>query len=180
MDSDSHLRQIPVPVRSPPAKKLPNPTTSTPEPAQPEPSPTHPPQPARTVEMQQRLTNLPRGTLTRTASQIAFVKVEHIPALGAEDHRSHVVEPMMPSIALVWADGGYAGKLQVLAQHHCRILVEIVKRSDKRPRVRGPPQAVGFRADQLLADADQTPGPRPRTTFLSTPELWSSGPSPAS
>lgn len=38
MDSDSHLRQIPVPVRSPPAKKLPNPTASTPN----QPSPNQP------------------------------------------------------------------------------------------------------------------------------------------
>ena len=39
----------------------------------------------------------------------------------------------MPSIVLVWADGGYAGKLLAYAQHHFRILVEIVKRTDKRP-----------------------------------------------
>lgn len=36
----------------------------------------------------------------------------------------------MPSIVLVWADGGYAGKLIAFAQHHFRILVEIVKRPD--------------------------------------------------
>ncbi|MGH8967582.1 MAG: IS5 family transposase, partial [Actinomycetes bacterium] len=40
----------------------------------------------------------------------------------------------MPSIVLVWADGGYAGKLLAFAQHHLRIVVEIVKRTDKRPR----------------------------------------------
>ncbi|MGH3469490.1 MAG: IS5 family transposase [Thermocrispum sp.] len=39
----------------------------------------------------------------------------------------------MPSIVLVWADGGYAGKLLAFAQHHLRIVVEIVKRTDKRP-----------------------------------------------
>ncbi len=33
----------------------------------------------------------------------------------------------MPSIALVWADGGYAGKLVAWAQQHCRILVDIVR-----------------------------------------------------
>lgn len=39
----------------------------------------------------------------------------------------------MPSIVLVWADGGYAGKLLAFAQHHFRIVVEIIKRTDKRP-----------------------------------------------
>lgn len=39
----------------------------------------------------------------------------------------------MPSIVLVWADGGYAGKLLAYAQHHLRIAVQIVKRTDKRP-----------------------------------------------
>jgi transposase len=39
----------------------------------------------------------------------------------------------MPSVVLVWADGGYAGKLLAFAQHHFRIVVEIIKRTDKRP-----------------------------------------------
>lgn len=39
----------------------------------------------------------------------------------------------MPSVALVWADGGYAGKLLTFAHHRFRILVEIIKRTDKRP-----------------------------------------------
>lgn len=39
----------------------------------------------------------------------------------------------MPSTVLVWADGGYAGKLIAFAQQHLRILVEIVKRTDKKP-----------------------------------------------
>jgi transposase len=36
----------------------------------------------------------------------------------------------MPSLALVWADGGYAGKLLAFAMHHFRIAVSIIKRSD--------------------------------------------------
>jgi transposase len=39
----------------------------------------------------------------------------------------------MPSIVLIWADGGYAGKLIAFAHHHFRILVEIIRRTDKRP-----------------------------------------------
>lgn len=39
----------------------------------------------------------------------------------------------MPSIVLVWADGGYAGKLLAFAQHYLFITVQIVKRTDKRP-----------------------------------------------
>lgn len=34
----------------------------------------------------------------------------------------------MPSITLVWADGGYAGKLVAWAQQYCRILLEIVRK----------------------------------------------------
>lgn len=34
----------------------------------------------------------------------------------------------MPSIALVWADGGYAGKLVAWALRYCRIALEIVKK----------------------------------------------------
>src|SRR5699024_5474789 len=39
----------------------------------------------------------------------------------------------MPSVVLVWAAGGYAGKLVALSHRHFRILVEIIKRTDKRP-----------------------------------------------
>jgi transposase len=39
----------------------------------------------------------------------------------------------MPSIVLVWADGGYAGKLVGFAKQYLRIVVEIVKRTDKKP-----------------------------------------------
>jgi transposase len=34
----------------------------------------------------------------------------------------------MPSIVLVWADGGYAGKLVAFAQYYLHVLVEIVRR----------------------------------------------------
>ena len=36
----------------------------------------------------------------------------------------------MPSITLVWADGGYAGKLVAWIQHHCRIVLEIVRKPE--------------------------------------------------
>jgi transposase len=36
----------------------------------------------------------------------------------------------MPSITLVWADGGYAGKLVAWAQQYCRILLEIVRKPE--------------------------------------------------
>lgn len=36
----------------------------------------------------------------------------------------------MPSIVLVWADGGYAGKLVAFARHYLRITVEIVKKPE--------------------------------------------------
>jgi len=39
----------------------------------------------------------------------------------------------MPSLVLIWADGGYAGKLLDFAQRHFKIVVEIIKRSDKWP-----------------------------------------------
>ena len=34
----------------------------------------------------------------------------------------------MPSIALVWADGGYPGTLDSWAVHYCRIALEIVRK----------------------------------------------------
>ena len=39
----------------------------------------------------------------------------------------------MPSIVVVWADGGYAGKLLAFAQYYLSITVQIAKRTDKRP-----------------------------------------------
>jgi transposase len=36
----------------------------------------------------------------------------------------------MPSITLVWADGGYAGKLVAWVKRRCRMLLEIVKRPE--------------------------------------------------
>jgi transposase len=36
----------------------------------------------------------------------------------------------MPSIVLVWADGGYAGKLVAFARHYLRIVLEIVKKPE--------------------------------------------------
>lgn len=36
----------------------------------------------------------------------------------------------MPSIVLVWADGGYAGKLVAFARHYLRIALEIVKKPE--------------------------------------------------
>jgi transposase len=39
----------------------------------------------------------------------------------------------MPSIACVWADGGYAGKLVRFAQAFLRVTVEVVKKKDGQP-----------------------------------------------
>ena len=36
----------------------------------------------------------------------------------------------MPSIALVWADGGYAGKLVAWVARYCRIVLEIVRKPE--------------------------------------------------
>ena len=36
----------------------------------------------------------------------------------------------MPSIALVWADGGYAGKLVTWVARYCRIVLEIVRKPE--------------------------------------------------
>jgi transposase len=36
----------------------------------------------------------------------------------------------MPSIALVWADGGYAGKLIAWVKQHCQILLKIVRKPE--------------------------------------------------
>jgi transposase len=49
---------------------------------------------------------------------------------GARPSLSHLRE-LFETISLVWADGGYAGKLVTWAEEKLRITLEIVKRSDK-------------------------------------------------
>ena len=39
----------------------------------------------------------------------------------------------MPSIALVWADGGYAGQLVAWVKQRCRIVLEIVRKPEGQP-----------------------------------------------
>lgn len=50
------------------------------------------------------------------------------------------VRMAMPSIEVVWADGGYAGKLLTFAQYYPSITVRIVKRIDKRPAFEALPR----------------------------------------
>lgn len=40
------------------------------------------------------------------------------------------IRPWFKRLKLIWADGGYAGKLIRWAQRYCRLKLEIVKRSD--------------------------------------------------
>ncbi len=42
------------------------------------------------------------------------------------------IKPYFLRLKLIWADGGYAGKLIVWAKRYCGWIVEIVKRSDKK------------------------------------------------
>lgn len=40
------------------------------------------------------------------------------------------IKPWFKRLKLIWADGGYAGKLIVWAKRYCHFILEIIKRSD--------------------------------------------------
>jgi transposase len=69
----------------------------------------------------------------------------------------------MPSIALVWADGGYAGKLVAWVARYCRIMLEIVRKPEGQRTFEVPPRRWGGGTNPVLADVLATTRPRPRT-----------------
>lgn len=75
----------------------------------------------------------------------------------------------MPSVVLVWDDGGYAGKLLAFAQHHFRILVEIIKRTDKRPTFEVLPRTAGSNKRPVSRAAASPPSSGKRSTSVSPP-----------
>jgi Transposase DDE domain len=68
-----------------------------------------------------------------------------------------------PGVALVWADGGYANKIDsgilAWAKEKLGLLVEIVKRNDDVKGLRGPATPVGGRADFRLVGPQPPAGP---------------------
>jgi hypothetical protein len=50
----------------------------------------------------------------------------------------------MPSIARVWADGGYAGKLVAWVARYCRIMLEIVRKPEGQRHFRGSAAPLGW------------------------------------
>ena len=67
------------------------------------------------------------------------------------------------TITLVWADGGYAGRLVAWAAAVLALTVTVVKRSDNLARVRRASPPVGGGAHVRLAQPTPAPGPRLRT-----------------
>jgi transposase len=66
------------------------------------------------------------------------------------------------SITLIWADGGYAGRLVTWAARVLRLTVTIIRHSDDAHGFEVLPRRCG-RADVRLADALPAPGQRLRT-----------------
>lgn len=76
------------------------------------------------------------------------VRTEVVP-LGADrcavgidraDGASNRAPTAMPSIALVWADGDYAGQLVAWVKQHCRIILEIVRKPEDQRIFEVPPR----------------------------------------
>ena len=67
------------------------------------------------------------------------------------------------TISLVWADGGYAGRLVTWAHGVLNLAVAIIKTHRQHRRVRGAAPPVGGGADIRLADPPSAPGQRLRT-----------------
>ena len=70
----------------------------------------------------------------------------------------------MPSLAHVWADGGYAGKLLAFVHALCRITVQIVKIPKGTAYFRGPCPPLGRGADAVLDQCLPPSGPRLRAS----------------
>ena len=66
------------------------------------------------------------------------------------------------TITLVWADGGYAGRLVAWAAAVLALTVTVVKRTDQRQRVRRASPPVGRGTKFRLAQPAPAPGPRLR------------------
>ncbi|MFY2858606.1 transposase [Mycobacterium sp. THU-M104] len=73
------------------------------------------------------------------------------------------VRMAMPSIALVWADGGYAGNLVAWVARYCRILLEIVQETRGAAHFRGSAAPLGGGTNAVLAGALAPTRPRLRT-----------------
>jgi len=87
------------------------------------------------MTQERRSTTRKRHIVTDTLGLLIVVMVTSA-ALQDRDGGRLVLERAKmkaPSIVLVWADGGYAGKLIAHAHHRFQILVQIIKRTDKRP-----------------------------------------------
>lgn len=81
----------------------------------------------------------------------------------------------MPSIAVVWADGGYAGKLSTWMAQRCRILLDIVRNPRDSAPSRSYPAAGWWSAPcpgWCAADASAAT----TNACPNTPKRWSNGP----
>jgi transposase len=68
----------------------------------------------------------------------------------------------MPSIVLVWADGGHAGRCVAFARRLLRITGAIVTKPEGQTHLRGAAPPLGGGADAVLAGALPAAGPRLR------------------
>ena len=90
---------------------------------------------ARTVGATTRARRSTDASGTSSPARLGLLVVVLVTAASVQDRDGGRgvlarAKTAMPSITLVWADGGYAGKLLAWIQHHCRIVLEIVRKPE--------------------------------------------------
>ena len=81
----------------------------------------------------------------------------------------------MPSIALVWADGGYAGKLVAWVARYCRIMLEIVRKPEGQALSRFC-RAVGWWNEPCPGWCAGDDSTATTNACPTSPKPWSNGP----
>lgn len=82
----------------------------------------------------------------------------------------------MPSVAHVWADGGYAGQLVEWASRLLRVTLEVVHKpagQDERGLIPGAPGAPGFIGSVPGSSSPRTTGQTPRVALATLTSPWS-------
>ena len=82
---------------------------------------------------------------------------------------------VMPSLAHVWADGGYAGRLLAFAWHLLRLTVEIVKKKEGQRTSRSCPGG-GWSSGPCPGSAGAGGWTGTMNASRPTPKRWSTGP----
>lgn len=88
--------------------------------------------PSRGYDAGKKVNGRKRHIVTDTLGLLVVVLVTTASVQDRDGGRRVLTQAKMamPSIALVWADGGYAGKLVAWVAHRCRTLLDIVRKPE--------------------------------------------------